>query len=55
MGKAFDATGSYAALLAVLAVAAGIAALLLNLLPRYPVRQAPFGSAETPADCSVSS
>jgi len=36
MGKAFDATGSYAALLAILAGAAALAALLLNLLPRYP-------------------
>jgi MFS family permease len=36
MGKAFDATGSYASLLALLAGATALAALLLNLLPRYP-------------------
>ncbi len=36
MGRTFDATGSYAALLALLAGAAAVAALLLNLLPRYP-------------------
>jgi MFS family permease len=36
MGKAFDATGSYAALLTILAGACALAALLLNLLPRYP-------------------
>ncbi|MBZ5581401.1 MAG: MFS transporter [Acidobacteriia bacterium] len=36
MGKAFDATGSYASLLLALAGATAIAALLLNLLPRYP-------------------
>jgi MFS family permease len=36
MGKAFDATGSYAALLTILAGAAAVAALLVNLLPRYP-------------------
>ena len=35
MGKAFDATGSYAALLTILAGACALAALLLNLLPRY--------------------
>ena len=38
MGKAFDATGSYMSLLGMLAGAAGAAALLLNLLPRYPKR-----------------
>jgi predicted MFS family arabinose efflux permease len=36
MGKAFDATGSYASLLALLAVGMAAAALLLLLLPRYP-------------------
>ncbi len=35
MGKAFDATGSYGALLPMLAAATGVAALGLNLLPRY--------------------
>ncbi len=36
MGKAYDATGSYTVLLMALAGAAAVAALLLNLLPRYP-------------------
>ncbi len=36
MGKAFDATGSYASLLVLLGGTAALAALLLNLLPRYP-------------------
>ena len=36
MGKAFDATGSYAALLAVLSVGTLLAAGLMALLPRYP-------------------
>lgn len=36
MGRAFDVTGSYASLSIFLAGAAGISALALNLLPRYP-------------------
>jgi len=36
LGRAFDATGSYASLLAVLAVALGLAAVSNLLLPRYP-------------------
>jgi MFS family permease len=35
LGRAFDATGSYASLLAMLAVALGLAAALNFLLPRY--------------------
>jgi MFS family permease len=35
LGRAFDATGSYASLLAMLAVALGLAAALNLLLPRY--------------------
>ena len=35
LGRAFDATGSYASLLAMLAVALGLAAALNVLLPRY--------------------
>jgi MFS family permease len=37
MGKAFDATGSYASLLTTLSVATLVSAGLLLLLPRYPV------------------
>ncbi len=36
MGRAFDATGSYASLLVLLAGATGVAALVVNLLPGYP-------------------
>jgi MFS family permease len=36
MGRAFDATGSYASLLTILAGATAISAVVLNLLPRYP-------------------
>jgi MFS family permease len=35
LGRAFDATGSYASLLALLAIALGLAAALNLLLPRY--------------------
>ena len=37
MGKAFDATGSYASLLTTLSAATLVSAGLLLLLPRYPV------------------
>ena len=40
MGRAFDATGSYAALLVVLSVGTLLAAGLMALLPRYPARHA---------------
>ena len=36
MGKAFDATGSYQALLLLLAGATFVSAALYLLLPRYP-------------------
>lgn len=36
MGRAFDATGSYARLLAILSVTTLLSALLLTLLPKYP-------------------
>lgn len=39
LGRAFDLTGSYAALLTVLAAALGIAAITNLLLPRYPTSQ----------------
>ncbi len=39
MGRAFDATGSYSALLAVLAVGTLLAATLMALLPSYPAAQ----------------
>jgi cyanate permease len=39
LGRAFDATGSYASLLVILAAALGFAAALNLLLPSYPVDQ----------------
>jgi cyanate permease len=36
LGRAFDATGSYASLLTLLATALGLAAATNLLLPRYP-------------------
>lgn len=40
MGRAFDLTGSYSALLTLLAASCLLAALLFLLLPRYPARPA---------------
>jgi MFS family permease len=49
MGKAYDATGSYRALLVELAASSAAAALLMLLLPRYPsgavVEQVPASAA----------
>jgi MFS family permease len=39
MGRAFDMTGSYGALLSRLAVFSLATALLMLLLPRYPITQ----------------
>ena len=43
LGRAFDATGSYASLLVLLAVALGVAAAMNLALPRYPLRLAAVG------------
>jgi len=39
MGRAFDATGSYARLMLVLAVPMLLSALLFLWMPRYPARE----------------
>jgi MFS family permease len=50
MGKAFDATGSYAALLAVLSVGTLLAAGLMTSLPAYPKELAPAGPSRSPSE-----
>jgi len=46
MGRAFDATGSYASLLALLAAGMAMAALVLLLLPRYPAGEPAVWNAD---------
>jgi MFS family permease len=40
LGRAFDMTGSYTSLLSTLAIALGVAAAMMLLLPKYPTEKA---------------